>query len=330
MECPTDPTNPDTDGDGLSDFDELSADQVAKLESFNGVFAGYHFDASSSKKYGTDPLNPDTDGDTLSDRKELLEPYYLSVPGESAVRAVFTNPLDPDTDHDDLTDSQEETGKLDNSGCTASGTPLKCCTGAHAGTCSGTFGPTDPTDPDTDGDKRLDGSEVDQGTNPLVKDIRVTVTFTEFRITNGPTDYNQELWRWFFYVQKPTDAFPGQALSSAPLSVQTVAGKQECFGLSDYLPNCGSLDVCHLANREDVYFGNGAEVSFPLRAGQGFVVNGSLDDFKACIPPTILCSETMKFSEAYTYENLTGFVAQDETLTAAPCSAVVSYQITTE
>lgn len=49
-----DPTNPDTDGDGVADGDELNI-------------------------YGTDPLNPDTDGDGASDGEELF--------------ATFTDPL---------------------------------------------------------------------------------------------------------------------------------------------------------------------------------------------------------------------------------------------
>ncbi len=64
----TDPLNPDTDGDGLSDYDEIYV-------------------------YGTDPLNPDTDGDGLSDYDEIY------VHG--------TNPLNPDTDGDGLSDYDE-------------------------------------------------------------------------------------------------------------------------------------------------------------------------------------------------------------------------------
>ncbi|EKD28696.1 MAG: hypothetical protein ACD_79C00243G0002, partial [uncultured bacterium] len=64
----TDPNNPDTDGDALSDGDEVL-------------------------KHGTDPLNSDTDGDTISDGQEL--------------NTYNTNPLKPDTDDDGLTDSYE-------------------------------------------------------------------------------------------------------------------------------------------------------------------------------------------------------------------------------
>jgi hypothetical protein len=63
----TDPNNPDTDGDGISDGDEVH-------------------------KYHTDPLNPDTDGDGLSDGEEIR---------------LGTNPLNPDTDGDGIPDGIE-------------------------------------------------------------------------------------------------------------------------------------------------------------------------------------------------------------------------------
>jgi hypothetical protein len=64
----TDPLNPDTDGDGLNDGDEVNT-------------------------YFTNPVNPDTDGDGLSDGDE--------------VNKYQTNPLLWDTDGDGLSDGQE-------------------------------------------------------------------------------------------------------------------------------------------------------------------------------------------------------------------------------
>jgi hypothetical protein len=63
----TDPNNPDTDGDGLSDGDEVH-------------------------KYHTNPLNPDTDGDGIPDGLEVK---------------LGTNPLNPDTDGDGIPDGIE-------------------------------------------------------------------------------------------------------------------------------------------------------------------------------------------------------------------------------
>src|SRR5262249_48229056 len=63
----TDPRNPDTDGDGVLDGDEVH-------------------------KYHTDPLNPDSDGDGLTDGDEIR---------------LGTNPLNRDTDGDGIPDGVE-------------------------------------------------------------------------------------------------------------------------------------------------------------------------------------------------------------------------------
>src|SRR5215471_6197666 len=63
----TDPRNPDTDGDGVLDGDEVH-------------------------KYHTNPLNPDSDGDGLTDGEEIR---------------LGTNPLNPDTDGDGIPDGIE-------------------------------------------------------------------------------------------------------------------------------------------------------------------------------------------------------------------------------
>jgi len=64
----TDPENPDTDGDGCKDGEEVDT-------------------------YKTNPLNKDTDGDTLGDCDEI--------------KNYNTNPLDKDTDADGLMDNEE-------------------------------------------------------------------------------------------------------------------------------------------------------------------------------------------------------------------------------
>ncbi len=69
----TNPNNADTDGDGLSDGDEVN-------------------------RYHTNPLRADTDGDGLTDGAE--------------VNTYHTNPLNRDTDGDGLSDGQEITAHL--------------------------------------------------------------------------------------------------------------------------------------------------------------------------------------------------------------------------
>lgn len=68
MALGTDPLNPDSDGDGLTDYDEV-------------------------RVYGTDPLNPDTDGDGLTDYEEVM--------------IYKTEPLNPDSDGDGFSDGEE-------------------------------------------------------------------------------------------------------------------------------------------------------------------------------------------------------------------------------
>lgn len=118
----TDPLNPDTDGDGLSDYDEIF-------------------------KYGTDPLNPDTDGDGLSDFDEIYvhgtDPLNPDTDGDGLsdydeINTYGTDPLNPDTDGDGLSDYDEIY----------------------------VYG-TDPLNPDTDGDGFTDGQEIEMGTDPL-------------------------------------------------------------------------------------------------------------------------------------------------------------------
>lgn len=67
----TDPNNPDTDGDGLSDGLEVN-------------------------QFGTNPTNQDSDGDTLKDGQEVNE--------------LNTSPINPDTDGDSLNDGVEVAG----------------------------------------------------------------------------------------------------------------------------------------------------------------------------------------------------------------------------
>jgi outer membrane protein OmpA-like peptidoglycan-associated protein len=87
----TNPLNPDTDGDGLRDGEEV-------------------------RKYLTDPLNPDTDGDGLTDGEEVLkyhtDPLKMDTDGDGLgdgdeVLRYRTDPLKVDTDGDGLTDGDE-------------------------------------------------------------------------------------------------------------------------------------------------------------------------------------------------------------------------------
>lgn len=103
----TDPMNADTDGDGLTDFEEINLfgtdPLIADMDS-NGVKDGDEdFDADFSTNLqelinGTDPLNADTDCDELLDGEE---------------ESIGTNPLNYDTDGDGAADGWEYVNGFD-------------------------------------------------------------------------------------------------------------------------------------------------------------------------------------------------------------------------
>ncbi len=164
----TDPENPDTDGDGLKDGEEVKRYRTNPLKSDtdgDGLSDGdevmkYHTDplkwdtdndglsdGDEVNIYHTDPLKWDTDGDGLSDGDEVLkyktDPLKVDTDGDGLtdweeVKVYHTDPLNPDTDGDGLSDG-DEVKKY------------------H----------TDPLKKDTDGGGVNDGDEIKQGTNPL-------------------------------------------------------------------------------------------------------------------------------------------------------------------
>jgi len=84
----TNPLLPDSDGDGLTDGDEV--------------------------KRGTNPLNPDTDGDALRDGDEVrigTNPLKQDTDGDglidSAEPGPCPNPLNPDSDQDGIIDGKD-------------------------------------------------------------------------------------------------------------------------------------------------------------------------------------------------------------------------------
>lgn len=118
----TNPLEPDTDEDGLNDYAEIfeyGTDPLVADSDEDGLS-----DGDEVHVYNTDPLASDTDGDGLTDSEE--------------VDTYETDPLDTDTDGDGLTDGDE--------------------VNTHG---------TDPINNDTDGDGFSDGLEIQENTNPL-------------------------------------------------------------------------------------------------------------------------------------------------------------------
>ncbi len=141
----TDPKNPDSDGDGLNDGEEVNTYSTNPL---NADSDGDGLkDGAEVKTYKTNPNKADTDGDGLNDGDEVTK--------------YNTNPLNADSDADGLNDGDEIMKyKTD---------PLKADTdgdGLSDGDEVMKY-KTDPLKVDTDGGTVNDGVEVGRGTNPL-------------------------------------------------------------------------------------------------------------------------------------------------------------------
>ncbi len=134
-----DPTNPDTDADGVADGDE-------------------------GNLYGTDPTVADTDGDGVSDGGELFDrrtdPLVWDTNGNGASDGGIGSVADSDSLRGDATDA----------GVTADAAPGATSedgdTDRLADTDEAGVG-TDPANPDSDGDGSYDGDEVNLDTDPL-------------------------------------------------------------------------------------------------------------------------------------------------------------------
>ena len=139
----TNPTKADTDGDGLTDAEEV------KTHGTNPLSADSDGDGLGDKEeiqtHGTNPLSADSDGDGLSDPDELK--------GKSG---YVTDPLNADSDGDGMDDGYEVANKYN---------PLDSSDGLSDDDKDGIdlaheclIG-TDPANPDSDGDGWMDGED---------------------------------------------------------------------------------------------------------------------------------------------------------------------------
>jgi alpha-galactosidase len=153
----TNPSDPDTDGDGLLDGNSItltSADPRYSAWATDGIlFTDNGADRTfrGELAIGTDPLKQDTDGDGLLDGVETHTGTWVSASDTG------TNPLNPDTDGDGLKDGVEtKTGVF----VSASNTG------------------TNPLNPDTDGDGAGDWYEITASfTNPFSASSKPNVPY---------------------------------------------------------------------------------------------------------------------------------------------------------
>ena len=193
IEQGTDPNNPDSDGDGLSDGEELNLG----TDPNNPDTDGDGLSDGEEVSLGTDPTSEDTDGDGLLDNQEISEtqtdPTNADSDGDglsdSEELNIGTDPNNSDTDGDGVNDGQEvNTYQTD---------PHNTDTdsdGLSDGEEINTHG-TNPNNPDTDGDGLSDESEINTyGTNPINADTDDGGADDSYEIFDGtdPNDPNDD------------------------------------------------------------------------------------------------------------------------------------------
>lgn len=194
----TDPKNPDSDSDGLSDSDEFekfNSDPLVSDSDEDGLLDGDEVwvygtdllradsdgdglkDGEEVLVYGTAPTSSDTDGDSLQDGTEIFstgtKPLLWDTDDDALsdgeeVNIFGTDPFQPDSDIDGLTDG-DEVSKFgtDPLNPDTDGDSLMDGEGEHNLVYQVWGGFADPLKADTDGDRYEDGTEMNEGTNPL-------------------------------------------------------------------------------------------------------------------------------------------------------------------
>ncbi|TGN39860.1 hypothetical protein [Marinobacter confluentis] len=272
----TDPNRQDTDNDGLSDFEEVN--DLRKYSELAQLYPVLDF-PSSTGGLGTNPLLSDTDNDDLSDKDEQ-DGFLRLIPGRSTPETFFTNPLLADTDLDGVNDGDEvnRRGALN---------PM----------------PTDPTDPDTDGDNRNDLQEETANTDPFVPDAAVILRYTYLQLDGGADNE----FDWTFRAQGPSERYPGDIV----VNTREFAQNNPSFDLVEE----AFCEFIRLANFATLAFnGSYAEERFVMKAGDAIVLSGEVREINGqggfCPTAAVtVVDELATFEKVLTYEDIVGSVA---------------------
>lgn len=245
----TDPLDPDTDGGGVNDGDELfHSPAYDPLEPFDDVYMKDSdgdglTDSFENDTLGTKWDDPDTDSDGLWDGEDQIVEGEL-YPGELTPhhgRSVTTDPLDPQTDGDFLSDGMEYEYMTDPTMEDTDGdglwdgfdVPFGFDGQSHFGELtsrnlkdpSEPYDPTDPLDPDSDDDGLWDGTniitlgiygEITYGTDPHHSDTDRDGLSDHYEIS---TTYTRSVVKW------DTSKSGDYDLRTNPLDSDTDGGK---------------------------------------------------------------------------------------------------------
>ncbi len=232
----------DTDDDGLPDMQDLllGTDPLSPDSDLDMVSDGDEF-----YKYGTSPVNPDTDFDGLTDGEELFfwhtNPFSDDSDGDGLkdgyeVLITGSNPMDEDSDNDGLTDFQEFFIYY-----------------------------TQPFVYDTDGDGLSDGQEINiYDTDPLVWDTdhdSITEPNADGEYTWPMSDYDEVM----IYGTNATDADSDQDGLSDSLELYLGSGQ---IPWMDPIPlNATDPDTDHdlLIDGSELMVKNVSDIIYPYR-----------------------------------------------------------------
>ena len=183
----SDKLNPDTDNDGIGDFEEFvrklnprladsDNDGISDLLEIQGFKLLHEVNGKELGIITTDPYDADTDHDMRSEGAEAeltnVEQNAWVVRLSGAPYRVYSNPILADADLDGIVDGME-----------------------FAFSPSDSKIHSDPNNSNTDNDERDDGVEYFQKTNPLVRDISVTIVAKNDWTTNGNSNLKLDLYR---------------------------------------------------------------------------------------------------------------------------------------
>ncbi len=252
----TDPNNPDTDGDGLSDGVEVFSNTDAlDADTDNDNLT----DGEEINTFFTNPLLPDTDCDGLIDGDEVTfstDPNDADTDDDgiddgTEVNVITSSPLNPDTDGDNIFDGTEY-------GVTNPSPDTDVSLGNFiADTNPSTT--TDPTNADTDGDGLDDGVEDSNQDGNTINAIGFTGTSGSGETDPNDADTDDDTL---------LDGNEVNVYGSDPLDVDTDDG-----GIAD------GIEV-------SVYFTDPVDPNDDDFDGDGFTITtGDCNDFDATIFP---------------------------------------------
>jgi hypothetical protein len=262
----------DTDGDGLTDAEELQlgldpnrtdTDGDGIEDGVEGIGPIDMTDCQGNAvKAVLDPRNADSDADGISDGAELAG-WRVQANDAVISTLVTSNPLEKDCDNDDLLDSFEaraDRDSHDNKNCNVANPPAGCIP----------YG-TDPRNPDTDDDGRSDSIEYASAvTKPAVRDREVTVDFRKLVISQCNLAENSS----------SPDSNYGSAEAIVELGLKLPGKQQETILLSPFAevaplplftPKLTSINwsgpICALRSNAASYFQHGCVDTVKLLSG---------------------------------------------------------------